>query len=442
MITFKGFSKQFSKQLVLNVARCSDNTKQGEKFQFVSEEPQTTRQALGYISATLKVLTSAALCVFFVSGALHLIGVDKLPALIVGIALGVCNGIICALSRGKSMVSAFLIQPKQQETDGESKENKGNIRWARKVLYGILTLLACISAGATGFVSISGLFSLFGLTVTLALTASNIPFLLLIMALSVASMISFYSFQATGIEQNWLKFKKVFQNYHKDGQFKTIGLLLLMTALFVTAYATITWFTVNGGISKAVALFGGGTYTTLILTISLVSAISTIFVNTFSQVYKVVELFATKNSHAAANDDHSQKKPSLASRVITTFLATADAAAYSIAGGILSGMAIAKIIAPALGGIELAWTIVFSMISVIVLLCVAVAFTYRTVPESMDEVFPFLKGGAPVPPQRDSIQIHLPDAALSLLESKNSYTEESSEESSEDFSSERIAFVP
>ncbi|MFO3150397.1 lpg2552 family Dot/Icm T4SS effector, partial [Legionella pneumophila serogroup 1] len=275
--------KRLSKQEVLQIASCSSN---GQEF---ARTPTQNRNRLikGVPLVIGKVVTSMALCMVFCLGLLSTLGAPFGLSLGLAIVLSLCNGIVCLLSRGKAMLDSAGFQPQKQKTFKTLEENikeKTIFDRGQKLFFGVVTLLACISAGISGYAGLVGLLTFLGA----GMLISNPLVLILTIGLSVVAAVSFYSFQAIGIRENYTKFKNLFiEDYQKPYGLLRCVLLGMVSTVFLAVYATLTWFTTVSGVNKLFNALGATPDTLLAHFIAMICTSTTMVVNTFSQVYKV-----------------------------------------------------------------------------------------------------------------------------------------------------------
>lgn len=375
--------KRFAKREVLQIATCSD---QGKGF---VRTPAQNRDRLikGVPLVIGKVVTSMALCMVFCLGLLSAVGAPFGISIALALLLSLCNGVVCLLSRGKAMLDSAGFQPKKQKTFKTLKENlkqKTIFDKGQKLFFGIVTLLACISAGISGYAGLVGLLTFLGagaiITTPLILTIT--------IGLSLIAAISFYSFQAVGIRDNYTKFKNLFINDYKKphGLLRCI-LLGAVSTVFLAVYATLTWFTTVSGINKLFNAMGANPDNILAKVIAMICTSTTMVVNTFSQVYKVFnpktyidlkEKFASMQQSSAEHQTKAQKIKSGATNILKLMALIGDSLAYSVAGGIRSGMHVGETLGEAIGQ-KLALTITMAILSPVILVFVSIAFTWPTV---------------------------------------------------------------
>ncbi|RUR13069.1 hypothetical protein [Legionella sp. km772] len=384
--------KRLAKQEVLQIAHYSS---EGLEF---ARTPEQNRNRLikGVPLVAGKVLTSMALCMVFCLGLLSTVGAPFGISLALATLLSGCNGVVCLLSRGKAMLDSAGFQPTKQKTFKTLEENikeKTLLDKGQKLFFGIVTLLACISAGISGYAGLVGLLSFLGV----GMLVSNPLVLAGTIGLSLIAAISFYSFQAVGIRENYTKFKNLFiEAYNKPYGLLRCVLLGTVSTLFLSVYATLTWFTTVSGVNKLFGALGGDSNSLLAHFIALICTSTTMVVNTFSQVYKVFnpntyvdlkEKFASIYQAPEENPTQAQKIKYGFINMLKLFALIGDSFAYSVAGGIRSGIHIGETLGEALGQ-KLALTITMAVLSPIILVFVSVAFTWPT-------VFPRKKALAP-----------------------------------------------
>ncbi|MCE0722593.1 MULTISPECIES: hypothetical protein [Legionella] len=375
--------KRLSKQEVLQISTYSSN---GQEF---TRTPDQNRNRLlkGVPLVTGKVVTSMALCMVFCLGLLSTLGAPFGASLAFSIVLSFCNGIVCLLSRGKAMLDSAGFQPSKQKTFQTLEENekeKTIVDRGQKLFFGIVTLLACISAGISGYAGLVGLLTFLGA----GLLISNPLVLAVTIGLSVIAAISFYSFQAVGIRENYAKFKNLFiEDYKKPYGLLRCVLLGAVSTIFLAVYATLTWFTTVSGVNKLFNALGVTPDTLLAHFIAMICTSTTMVVNTFSQVYKVFnpktyvdlkEKFESIYQPPEENQTKAQKIKHGALNMLKLFALIGDSLAYSVAGGIRSGIHIGETLGEAIGA-QLALTITMAILSPIVLVFVSIAFTWPTV---------------------------------------------------------------
>lgn len=283
-----------------------------------------------------------------------------------------------------------------------------------KLFFGIVTLLACISAGISGYAGLVGLLTFLGV----GMMASNPLVLAVTIGLSVITAISFYSFQAAGIRENYAKFKNLFiEDYKKPYGLLRCVLLGAVSTVFLAVYATLTWFTTVSGVNKLFNAVGANPDTFFAHALSMICTSTTMVVNTFSQVYKVFnpktyvdlkEKFASIHQPPKECQTRVQKIKHGALNVLKLCALIGDSLAYSVAGGIRSGIHVGETLGEALGA-KLALTITMAVLSPIILVFVSIAFTWPTVFNR--------KKAAQAPDQMDKpliekmSQNHTPDAS-------------------------------
>ncbi len=375
--------KRLSKEDVLQIATYSSN---GQEF---ARTPIQNRNRLikGVPLVIGKVVTSMALCMVFCLGLLSTLGAPFVVSLGLAIVLSFCNGIVCILSRGGAMLNSAGFQPQKQKTFKTLEENikeKTIFDKGEKLFFGIVTLLACISAGISGYAGLVGLLTFLGA----GLLASNPLVLVVTIGLSVIAAISFYSFQAVGIRENYAKFKNLFiEDYKKPYGLLRCVLLGAVSTVFLAVYATLTWFTTVSGVNKLLNTLGATPDTLLAHVIAMICTSTTMVVNTFSQVYKVFnpktyvdlkEKFESIYQPPEENQTKAQKIKQGAINMLKLFALIGDSLAYSVAGGIRSGIHVGETVGEALGA-KLALTITMAILSPIILVFVSIAFTWPTV---------------------------------------------------------------
>ncbi|WED43519.1 hypothetical protein [Legionella cardiaca] len=375
--------KKLSKQEVLQIATYSSN---GQEF---SRTPIQNRNRLikGVPLVIGKVVTSMALCMVFCLGLLSTLGAPFGVGLGLAMVLSLCNGIVCLLSRGQAMLDSAGFQPKKQKTFKTLEENirqKTIVDKGEKLFFGIVTLLACISAGISGYAGLVGLLTFLGA----GMLASNPLVLLVTVGLSVITAISFYSFQAVGIRENYTKFKNLFiEDYKKPYGLLRCVLLGAVSTVFLSVYATLTWFTTASGVNKFFSALGAKPDTFLAHVISMICTTTTMVVNTFSQVYKVfnpktyVDLKEKFESIYQPPEEHqtkTQRIKNVAINMLKLCALIGDSLAYSVAGGIRSGVHVGETLGEAIGA-KLALTITMAILSPVILVFVSIAFTWPTV---------------------------------------------------------------
>ncbi|AWN73262.1 hypothetical protein LEAN103870_12410 [Legionella anisa] len=375
--------KRLAKQEVLQIATYSCK---GQEF---TRTPIQNRNRLlkGVPLVIGKVVTSMALCMVFCLGLLTTLGAPFGVGLALAIVLSCCNGIVCLLSRGKAMLDSAGFQPSKQKTFKTLEENikeKTISDRGQKLFFGIVTLLACISAGISGYAGLVGLLTFLGA----GLLASNPVVLAVTIGLSVIAAISFYSFQAVGIRENYVRFKNLFiEDYKKPYGLLRCVLLGVVSTLFLAVYATLTWFTTVSGINKLFNAIGATPGTLLAHVIAMICTSTTMIVNTFSQVYKVFnpktyvdlkEKFESIYQPPEENQTQAQRIKHGAINMLKLFALIGDSLAYSVAGGIRSGIHIGETLGEAIGE-KFALTITMAILSPIVLVFVSIAFTWPTV---------------------------------------------------------------
>ncbi|MBN9226162.1 MULTISPECIES: hypothetical protein [Legionella] len=375
--------KRLSKQEVLQIATCSSN---GQEF---TRTPDQNRNRLlkGVPLVIGKVVTSMALCMVFCLGLLSTLGAPFGLSLAIAMVLSLCNGIVCLLSRGQAMLDSAGFQPSKQKTFKTPEENakeKTILDRGQKLLFGVVTLLACISAGITGYAGLVGLLTFLGA----GLLISNPLVLAATIGLSLIAAVSFYSFQAVGIRENYAKFKNLFiEDYKKPYGLLRCILLGMVSTIFLAVYATLTWFTTVSGVNKFFNAVGATPDTLLAHTIAMICTSTTMFVNTFSQVYKVFnpktyvdlkEKFESIYQPPEKNQTKAQKIKHGAINMLKLFALIGDSLAYSVAGGIRSGMHVGETLGEAIGE-KFALTVTMAILSPIILVFVSIAFTWPSV---------------------------------------------------------------
>ncbi|WP_133128956.1 hypothetical protein [Legionella nagasakiensis] len=375
--------KRLSKQEVLQIATCSSN---GQEF---ARTPIQNRNRLikGVPLVLGKVVTSMALCMVFCLGLLSTLGAPFGICLALAIILSLCNGIVCLLSRGKAMLDSAGFQPKKQKTFKTLEENiqeKTIFDRGQKVFFGIVTLLACISAGISGYSGLVGLLTFLGV----GMLASNPLVLMVTIGLSMIAAVSFYSFQAIGIRENYARFKNLFiEDYKKPYGLLRCILLGIVSTVFLAVYATLTWFTAVSGINKLFNALGANPDTFLAHVLSMICTSTTMIVNTFSQVYKVFnpktyvdlkEKFESISQPPKEYQTKAQKIKYGAINMLKLCALIGDSLAYSVAGGIRSGIHVGETLGETIGA-KLALTITMAILSPVILVFVSIAFTWPTV---------------------------------------------------------------
>ena len=380
---FLNWGKQLSKKDVQQIA---DHSWEHTPFQR-TEEQEKNRLLKGAPLVAGKVITSMALCLVFSSGMLLMLGLSSPLVILVSIILALCNGGVCALTRGKAMLDCAGFEPEKQkvyDTIEENTQEKSNIYWGSKIFFGVITLLACISAGASAYSGIVGMLALFGIIVTF----SN-PFLFIpVIGLAIIAGISFYAFQAKGIKENYSKFKNLFSKTYGTGGAAGIAkvvVLVLVSIVFLAVYATLTWFTTASGIDKIYTMCGGQTADLFSLTLSAISTTTTMVVNTFSQVCKVFDpktytdirekiLPVWNAKPGSIPQTRLQRAWNTTKTVAKCAMMIGDLATYSIAGGVGSGESVGGTIGNLVG-----WAgskVLFVILSPFILSAVAIAFSY------------------------------------------------------------------
>ncbi|EHL31107.1 hypothetical protein [Legionella drancourtii] len=375
--------KRLSKQEVLQIATYSNN---GQEF---ARTPIQNRNRLikGVPLVVGKVVTSMALCMVFCLGLLSTLGAPFGVGLGLAIVLSLCNGIVCLLSRGQTMLDSAGFHPKKQKTFKSPEENikqKTIFDRGQKLFFGIVTLLACISAGISGYAGLVGLLTFLGA----GMIASNPLVLTVTIGLSVIAAISFYSFQAAGIRENYAKFKNLFiEDYKKPYGLLRCVLLGIVSTVFLAVYATLTWFTTVSGVNKLFNAFGAHPDTFLAHVLSMICTSTTMVVNTFSQVYKVFnpktyvdlkEKFESIHQPPEEYQTKAQKIKYGAINMLKLCALIGDSLAYSVAGGIRSGIHVGETLGETIGA-KLALTITMAILSPVILVFVSIAFTWPTV---------------------------------------------------------------
>ncbi|QMT59166.1 hypothetical protein [Legionella sp. PC997] len=375
--------KRLSKQEVLQIATYSSN---GQEF---ARTPTQNRNRLlkGVPLVTGKVVTSMALCMVFCLGLLSTLGAPFGLSLALAIVLSFCNGIVCLLSRGQAMLDSAGFQPQKQKTFKILEENikeKTVLDRGQKLFFGIVTLLACISAGISGYAGLVGLLTFLGA----GMMASNPLVLAVTIGLSLIAAVSFYSFQAVGIRENYTKFKNLFiEDYQKPYGLLRCVLLGVVSTIFLAVYATLTWFTTVSGVNKLFNAIGANSNTLLAHMIAMICTSTTMVVNTFSQVYKVFnpktyvdlkEKFESIYQPLEEGQTKAEKIKYGALNMLKLLALIGDSLAYSVAGGIRSGIHVGETLGEAIGA-KLALTITMAILSPIILVFVSVAFTWPTV---------------------------------------------------------------
>ena len=208
------------------------------------------------------------------------------------------------------------------------------------------------------------------------------------MGLSLVAAISFYSFQAIGIRENYIKFKNLFiENYKQNHGLLRCVLLGLISTVFLMVYATLTWFTTASGLNKLFNAIGATPDTLLAHVITSICTSTTMVVNTFSQVYKVFnpktyvdlkEKFEAIYQPPEENETRAQKIRHQAINMLKLCALIGDSFAYSVAGGIRSGLHIGETLGDAIGE-KFALSIIMAILSPVVLVFVSIAFTWPSV---------------------------------------------------------------
>lgn len=247
-----------------------------------------------------------------------------------------------------------------------------------------MTLLACISAGISGYAGLVGLLTFLGA----GMLISNPLVLILTIGLSVVAAVSFYSFQAVGIRENYTKFKNLFiEDYQKPYGLLRCVLLGMVSTVFLAVYATLTWFTTVSGVNKLFNALGATPDTLLAHFIAMICTSTTMVVNTFSQVYKVFnpktyvdlkEKFESIYQPPEENLTRAQKIMHGAINMLKLFALIGDSLAYSVAGGIRSGIHIGETLGETIGA-KFALTVTMAILSPVILVFVSIAFTWPTV---------------------------------------------------------------
>ncbi|USQ14479.1 hypothetical protein J2N86_03920 [Legionella lytica] len=375
--------KQLSKQQVLQIATYSSK---GQEFK---RTPAQDRDRLlkGVPLVIGKVVTSMALCMVFCLGLLSTLGAPFVLSLGLAIVLSCCNGVVCLLSRGQAMLDSAGFQPKKQKAvqnlDDNLKE-KTLLDKGQKLFFGIVTLLACISAGISGYAGLVGLLNFLGL----GALASTPLVLAATIGLSVVAAISFYSFQAIGIRENYAKFKNLFIDaYQKPYGFLHCVLLGAVSTVFLAVYATLTWFTTVSGVNRFFDAIGANSGTLLAHVLAIICTSTTMVINTFSQVYKVfnpktyVDLKDKFESIYQPPEENLSKAQKIKHSVVNLLKLCAligDSLAYSVAGGIRSGIHVGETLGEAIGE-KFALTVTMAILSPVVLVFVSIAFTWPAV---------------------------------------------------------------
>jgi hypothetical protein len=375
--------KRLAKQEVLQIATYSSNDQE-----FIRTPTQNRNRLLKGVPLVIgKVITSMALCMVFCLGLLSTLGAPFGISLGLAIVLSLCNGTVCLLSRGQAMLDSGGFSPQKQKTFKTYEENlkeKTVFDRGQKLVFGIVTLFACISAGISGYAGLVGLLNFLGA----GLLVSNPLVLAATIGLSVIAAISFYSFQAVGIRENYTKFKNLFiEEFNKPyGLFRCV-LLGIVSTFFLAVYATLTWFTTVSGVNKLFNALGATPGTLLAYVIAMICTSTTMVVNTFSQVYKVfnpktyidlIEKFEAIYQPPEENQTKAQKIKHGAINMLKLFALIGDSLAYSVAGGVRSGIHIGETLGEAIGA-QLALTITMAILSPVVLVFVSIAFTWPSV---------------------------------------------------------------
>lgn len=375
--------KRLSKKEVLQIA---DYSNKGQEF---ARTPAQNRDRLlkGVPLVIGKVVTSMALCMVFCLGLLSTLGAPFALSLGLAIVLSGCNGIVCLLSRGQAMLDSAGFQPKKQKTFQTLEENtkeKTILDKGQKLFFGIVTLLACISAGISGYAGLVGLLNFLGA----GALASTPLVLAATIGLSVVAAISFYSFQAVGIRENYAKFKNLFiEAYQKPYGLLRCALLGAVSTVFLAVYATLTWFTTVSGVNRFFEAIGANSGTFLAHVLAMICTSTTMVVNTFSQVYKVFnpktyvdlkEKFESIYQPPEDNLTKAQKLKHGALNMLKLGALIGDSLAYSVAGGIRSGIHVGETLGEAIGE-KFALTVTMAILSPVVLVFVSIAFTWPAV---------------------------------------------------------------
>ncbi|WP_058533486.1 hypothetical protein [Legionella saoudiensis] len=378
--------KRLSKQEVLQVA---DYSSKGQEF---ARTPSQNRNRLikGVPLVIGKVVTSMALCMVFCLGLLSTLGAPFALSLGLAVVLSICNGTVCLLSRGQAMLDSAGFHPKKQKTFTTLDENikeKTIFDKGQKLFFGIVTLLACISAGISGYAGLVGLLNFLGA----GALASTPLVMAATVGLSLVAAVSFYSFQAVGIRENYAKFKNLFiEDYKKPYGLLRCVLLGAVSTVFLAVYATLTWFTTVSGVNRLFDALGVNSSTFLAHALAAICTSTTMVVNTFSQVYKVFnpktyvdlrEKFASIYQPLEENPTKAQKIKHGAINMLKLFALIGDSLAYSVAGGIRSGIHVGETLGEAIGE-KFALTVTMAILSPIVLVFVSVAFTWPTLFQS------------------------------------------------------------
>ncbi|BCA96212.1 hypothetical protein TUM19329_25730 [Legionella antarctica] len=375
--------KRLPKQEVLQIAAYSCNSQE-----FARTPIQNRNRLIKGVPLVIgKVVTSMALCMVFCLGLISTLGAPFGFCLGLAIVLSLCNGIVCLLSRGQAMLDSAGFQPQKQKTFKTIEENiqeKTIFDRGQKVFFGMVTLLACISAGISGYAGLIGLLTFLGAGVI----ASNPLVLIVTIGLSVITAISFYSFQAVGIRENYAKFKNLFiEDYKKPYGLLRCVLLGIISTIFLAVYATLTWFTTVSGVNKLFNALAANPDTFLAHVLSMICTSTTMVVNTFSQVYKVfnpktyVDLKEKFESIHQPSEEYQTKAQKIKYGVINVLKLCAligDSLAYSVAGGIRSGIYVGEALGETIGA-KLALTITMAILSPVILVFVSIAFTWPTV---------------------------------------------------------------
>lgn len=375
--------KRFSKEEVLQIATFSCN---GQEFARTPAQ-NINRLIKGVPLVIGKVVTSMALCMVFCLGLLSTLGTPFGLSLGLAIVLSLCNGTVCLLSRGQAMLDSAGFSPKKQKTFKTLEENmreKTIFDSGEKLFFGIVTLLACISAGISGYAGLVGLLTFLGA----GMVISSPLVLLATIGLSLIAAISFYSFQAVGIRENYAKFKNLFiEDYKKPYGLLRCILLGSVSTVFLAVYATLTWFTTVSGVNKLFAALGADPDNLFAHVLSIICTSTTMVVNTFSQVYKVFnpktyvdlkEKFESMIQPPEENQTLIQRMMYGATNIFKLCALIGDSLAYSVAGGIRSGIHIGETLGEMIGA-KLTLTIVMAVLSPVILVFVSVAFTWPTV---------------------------------------------------------------
>jgi hypothetical protein len=380
---FLNRGKQLSKKEVEQIA---DHSWEHTSFQRTREQ-EKNRLLKGIPLVTGKIITSMAICFHFTIRILPLLGMAHPIIIAVSIFLALCNGGVCALTRGKAMLDCAGFEPEKQkayDTIEENTQEKSNLRWGSKIFFGVITLFACISAGASAWGGIVSALAFFGVVVAF----SNPYLIVAVIGLAIIAGISFYAFQASGIEGNFFKFKNLFSKSYGTGGAAGIAkatVLVLISVVFLAVYATLTWFTTASGIDKIFKMCGNQKTDLFSLALSAISTTTTMVVNTCSQVSKVFDPKTYKDIREkilpvwnAKPDSPPQTRLQRAWNTTKTVAKCAmiigDLTTYAIAGGIDSGESTGGTIGNLVG-----WAgskLLFVILSPIILSAVAIAFSY------------------------------------------------------------------